>query len=125
MSQTDPTSADTILVLVRDLMLSSKITSTARAIGVTFKQIREASKLDAEVGSGRLIVDLTQEGFPEAAARWKQRTAGFVTGFAGHTETETLAKAQQLGLDEVLARGAFVAMLPTILQRATERGQQS
>ncbi|HEY7088057.1 MAG TPA: hypothetical protein VH518_08210 [Tepidisphaeraceae bacterium] len=109
-----------ILVLCRDLLLSSKITSAAQASSVPIKLLRDASKLAAERAGDRprLIVDLAQPGFLQAATDWKNRTAGHVTGFTGHTDTETIAAAQAAGLDAVMARGAFVANLSAVLSNS-------
>jgi hypothetical protein len=107
-----------ILILCRDLLFASKITATAQATATPFKLVRDASKLDDEPDARRLIVDLTQQGFIEAAAGWKQRTGGHVTGFAGHADVETIAQAQAAGLDTILARGQFAATLPEILKSA-------
>jgi hypothetical protein len=104
-----------ILILCRDLMFSSKITATAKAQGVPFKVIRDASKL-ADEPAARMMVDLTQEGYLPAAAAWKARTGGHVTGFAGHTDVETLSAAKVAGLDAVFTRGAFTSNLERIIQ---------
>lgn len=104
------------LVLCRDLLFASKITSTAGAIGAQIKLIRDVSKLESESNSNRLIVDLTQDGFIDAAVRWKQRTGGQVTGFAGHADVQTIERAQLAGIDRVLSRGEFSSNLPHILQ---------
>jgi hypothetical protein len=114
MSQTDESC--TILVLCRDLLFASKISAAAKGANVPVKMLRDASKLNDEKEAGRLIVDLTQEGFIEAAAHWKQRTAGRVTGFAGHADTETIDRARGAGIDDVMAKGAFVARLSEILR---------
>jgi hypothetical protein len=105
-----------ILVLCRDLLFSSKISSAAKGLNVPLKLIRDAAKLGEEAEGKRLIVDLTQDGFIEAAAQWKHRTGGHVTGFAGHADTETIARAQSAGINLVMPRGAFAANLAQILQ---------
>lgn len=104
-----------ILVLCRDLLFGSKITSTAGTAGVAVKMLRDPKKLAEEQGD-RLIVDLTYEGFPQAAAEWKSRTGGHVTGFAGHTDVELIAAAQNAGMDLVLSRGEFSARLADVLK---------
>jgi hypothetical protein len=107
--------ATPILVLCRDLLFASKISSAAKGLDVPVKLIRDPLKLAAETEGRRLIVDLTQDGFIQAAAEWKQRTGGHVTGFAGHADTETIDRAQRAGIDSVLPRGGFVANLAQIL----------
>ncbi len=103
-----------ILVLCRDLLFASKITATAKAVNVPVKLLRDPAKLTEET-AGRLIVDLTQAGYIEAASQWRQRTGGRVTGFAGHADGDTLAAAQAAGIDQILTRGEFSANLPAIL----------
>lgn len=95
-------------------MFSSKITATAKAHGVAFKVIRDPLKLADEPAS-RMLVDLTQEGYLQAAADWKSRTHGHITGFAGHTDVETLSAAKVAGFDAVFTRGAFTANLDRII----------
>jgi hypothetical protein len=110
MNETPP-----ILVLCRDLLFASKISSAAKGLNVPAKLIREPQKLAEETSAKRLIVDLTQEGFIDAAADWKQATAGHVTGFAGHADVTTINRASEAGIDRVLSRGEFVARLAEVL----------
>jgi hypothetical protein len=106
-----------ILVLCRDLLFASKISSTAQSLGVQIKMIREVSKLSEEsTAARRMIVDLNQDGFPLAAADWKRRTGGRVIGFVSHVDHQTIAAAKSEGLDIILARSAFVNQLPQLLQ---------
>jgi hypothetical protein len=114
MSQTEESC--TLLVLCRDLLFASKIGAAAKTVNVPVKMLRDASKLNDETQGRRLIVDLTQEGFIESAAQWKQRTQGRVTGFAGHADMETIDRARAVGIDDVMAKGAFVARLSEILR---------
>jgi hypothetical protein len=114
MSQSD--GSCTILVLCRDLLFASKISAAAKSANVPVKMLRDVAKLHDEEEAGRLIVDLTQEGFIEAAAEWKQRTGGRVTGFAGHADMETITRARDAGIDQVLAKGEFVGRLREILR---------
>ncbi len=105
-----------ILVLCRDLLFTSKIAGTARSVGANVILLRDATTLNEEPTAQRLIVDLGQEGFLDAAAEWKRRTGGHVTGFVSHVDTETISRAEASGVDSVLARGAFVARLGEILK---------
>jgi hypothetical protein len=103
-----------MLCLVRDLIFSSRISATARALGVAVKMLRDPAALGAKAGS-RLIADLNQAGVIDAAAEWKRRTGGQVIGFVSHVDAETIARARAAGLDRVLARSAFVESLEQIL----------
>lgn len=104
-----------ILVLCRDLLFTSKITATAKARDIPVKLVRDPAKLIEEPAVPRLVVDLTQGGFLDAAVQWKQRTGGHVTGFAGHTDVDLISAAEAAGVDLVLSRGEFSAKLEQVL----------
>src|SRR4051794_8185170 len=104
-----------VLVLVRDLLFSSKITATAQAMQLPVKIVRDPAKLISEQGS-RLIVDLNQAGALEAAMEWKKAFAAPVIGFVSHVDRETIDRAQAAGIDQVLARSAFVQRLEELLK---------
>jgi len=104
-----------LLVVVRDLMFSSKIIAEARAQNIEVKIIRDPAKLQAEPGK-RLFADLNQPGVIEAAAAWKSSTGGQVVGFVSHVDTPTIAQAKQAGLDRILARSQFTAQLAELIR---------
>jgi hypothetical protein len=106
-----------MLILVRDLLFGSRIIATARASGVEVKLLRDEAKLAGEAGE-RLIVDLNQPGALEAAVDWKGRGAGrIVIGFVSHVDADTIRRAREAGIDQILPRSRFVAELESILQR--------
>ena len=107
-----------VLVLVRDLLFSSKITTTARAAGIQLKLLRDPAKLATETGD-RLIVDLNLEGALPAAVDWRNRAHRPVIGFVSHVDTEIVAQARHGGIDHILARGAFADAIERWL---TEKG---
>src|SRR5438067_13806171 len=107
---------DMTLVLVRDLMFSSKITAAARQSGTAMKIVRDPTRLAGETAE-RLIVDLNEPAALEAAAEWKKLTGGLVIGFVSHVDTETIARAKAAGLDNILSRGQFTQLLPDLLQK--------
>jgi hypothetical protein len=39
-------------------------------------------------------------------------------GFVSHVHADVIQKARQAGIGEVMARGAFAAALPTVINRA-------
>ena len=102
-----------VLLLCRDLMFVSKVTATARATGATVKVVRDPAQLPPT--GGRLFVDLNQDGALDAAVAWKRATAGEVVGFASHVDADTMGRARQSGLDQVLARSQFTAGLERLL----------
>jgi hypothetical protein len=102
-----------ILLLCRDLMFVSKVTATARALGLAVQVIRDPTQLPQQ--GRRLLVDLNQPGAIEAASAWKAATAGQVVGFVSHVDTQTIDQARAAGLDQVLPRSRFTATLEQIL----------
>jgi hypothetical protein len=106
-----------VIALVRDLMFSSKITSTARAAGVTVKIIRDPAQLSAQPAQC-LLVDLNQEGAIAAAAQWRTTTGKPAIGFVSHVDSTTITQAREAGIDRVMPRSQFVASLQKILQEA-------
>jgi hypothetical protein len=58
---------------------------------------------------------LDQLGAIDAAAEWKQRGGGTVIGFVSHVNADAIRQARDAGLDQVLARSAFVESLPRLL----------
>ena|SRR5579871_5769116 len=104
-----------VLALVKDLMFSSKITGTARALGKQVQVIRDPAHLTTQPGR-MLLVDLNQPGAIEAAAKWRESNLTIpVVGFVSHVDTETIEKARSAGL-QVMARSGFVEALPSLLQ---------
>jgi hypothetical protein len=107
--------ATSVIVLVRDLMFAGRVGATARAEGVAVKMLRDPAGL-ADADGARLVVDLDLAGALAAAVEWKKRTAGQVIAFVAHTNADAIRTAQHAGLDKVLARGAFVELLPRLLR---------
>ncbi len=105
-----------MLVLVRDLIFASRISVTAQAVGVDVQQLRDPAMLAAESAGGRLIVDLNQTGALDAAIEWKKRTGGEVIGFVAHVDADTIRRARDAGVDQVLPRSRFVAQLESLLR---------
>jgi hypothetical protein len=109
----ETTPPPSVLLLCRDLMFLSKVTATARATGATVQVVRDPTLLPP-VGS-RLFVDLNQDGALDASVVWKRATGGEVVGFVSHVDADTIARARQSGLDQVLARSQFTANLERLL----------
>ena len=103
-----------VLVLVRDLMFTSRISAAARAAGIAITALRDPAQVSGAQGR-RLIVDLNQPGALEAAAEWKQASAGDVVGFVSHVDAATIARARAAGIDRILPRSRFVEILPELL----------
>src|SRR5437660_255861 len=106
------------LVLVRDLIFSTKISSTAKSLGVPLTVVRDPSKLPDAPSASRLIVDLNLDAALPAAVAWKARTNGRVILFVSHVDTELIRAARAAGFDDVLPRCEFTRLLPELLTGA-------
>jgi len=112
-----------ILCAIDDLIFSIKISTTARHLGVDLFFERTAAGIVPRVREKRpslVIFDLNSQKLTplEAVAALKAdpelksvRTLGYVS----HVDEATIAAARQAGIDQVVARSAFVARLPEIL----------
>ena len=108
-----------VLAVVRDLLFSSKISATAKSLGVPVKIIRDPAKLVGEAGR-RVLVDLGQDGALAAAAGWLAAGGSEAVGFTGHTDTATIAAAQAAGI-RAMARSQFVQLLPELLKLKADK----
>lgn len=114
----------TVLAVVHDLMLSSRISAAAKGVGVDLTFTRS---LDAVLAAARgtpspalVILDLNSAGVRPleivAALKGDPALAGIPTvGFVSHVDTATIDAARQAGVDRILARSAFVQQLPQLL----------
>ena len=124
MPDNQPHPQPAVLVLVRDLLFASRISSAAQALGVPIRIVRDPNQLPGQTGS-LVIVDLNQPGALDAAAAWKAASGGRVIGFVSHVDAPTIARAREMGLDQVLARSAFAGNLPGLLAGAAPKGVSS
>jgi DNA-binding NarL/FixJ family response regulator len=115
-----------VLIVCTDLIFSTKITGTAKAVGKAFGSARNLERLqhlldDAPDGA-LVIVDLNAQGVDPLAAIALVKSAPRrlrVVAFLSHVQAELAAAARQAGADEVLARSAFSERLPAILTGGT------
>jgi hypothetical protein len=105
------------IALVRDLMFSSKISSTCRALGIPMKIVRDAAQLGSQPAQC-LLLDLHLDGALAAAVQWQKTVGNPVLAFAKHTDIEVITAARKAGIDRVVARSGFEASLPAFLQQA-------
>ena len=103
-------------VLCDDLMFTSRITGTARALNLDMRVCRRPADLQNLAAAHPLecaIVDLDQPGLDIAAlvAAVKQSGPATVIGFGSHVAAETLRAAREAGCDLVLPRSQFVQVL--------------
>jgi PleD family two-component response regulator len=115
-----------VLVAVDDLMLSSRVSSAAKAVGAAIRFARSAEAMTAaarETAPSLVILDLNSARVKPfeilAALKGDPALAVIPTvGFVSHVDTATINAARQAGVDRVLARSAFVEQLPSLLTAA-------
>jgi CheY-like chemotaxis protein len=113
-----------VIVAVDDLMFASRISSAAKALGVpiAFARSPEAVVEAVRTKAPRLVIfDLNSQAIRplEAVAQLKGDPALAAVptlGFVSHVQAELIAEAREAGVDQVMARSAFVTQLPQLLQ---------
>jgi CheY-like chemotaxis protein len=111
------------LLLSDDFLFNSRITGTAKDLGLTVKTARTAPALQtlAEQQSPCcVLIDLSNPGLNiselVAALRAAGGTMPYLVAFGSHVDTATLKAARDAGCDVVLPRSAFVEELPRKMQ---------
>ena len=105
------------LLFSQDLLWTSKIVETARALGRPIRAVRSADELVALAGTAapRLVVlDLETRGIDVGALAERVRQAApaaRLVAFGRHTDLAGLEAARQAGCQPVLARSALQARL--------------
>jgi PleD family two-component response regulator len=115
-----------VLVVLDDLMFSSKIKTAAGQLGVPVAFARTSASALTEMRRelpSVVILDLNNTRTDPlgmiAAMRADPALATVRTvGFVSHVDTALIDAARQAGITEVLARSAFTAQLAEILTRA-------
>jgi CheY-like chemotaxis protein len=130
MSETQAPSA--VFAVISDLLFRSKIDDAARRAGVPLRVAKSVEQLDRHLGTSTpavVLVDLEMDGLdaPAMLGRLRATPAGAnvpVIGFAGHTNVEVIHAARASGV-QVMARSAFVAQLPALMENiaAHARGE--
>ena len=112
-----------ILVIADDLLFRSKISTVAKATGVT---VRAATTPDAAIERARedhptlVLIDL-DGGRPqpfEVLRRFSEDPelkSLSTVGFVSHVHADLVRQARALGIGQVFARSAFVTALPDLL----------
>jgi CheY-like chemotaxis protein len=108
------------LLLSDDLLFTSRITGTARSLGLEMKSARAAAELLALVKTQTpacVLIDLQNPGLDIAALVLHLKAAGhiYLVGYGSHVDTATLKAAREAGCDLVLPRSKFVEDLATEL----------
>ncbi len=110
------------LLLCDDLIFTSRITGTARALGLTVRAARSADaliELARQSAPRGVLIDLSNPGLvlPELLRRLAELcpTMPRVVAYGSHVDTATLRAAREAGCDPVLPRSKFVEELPWAL----------
>ena len=117
-----------ILVVVDDLLFASKISETARRLGLAVEAVKiEDLRGRVRRGAARaVIIDLNhRSGAAIEAVRALKADSpgrGTVCGFVSHVQSDVIRAAREAGCDEILARSAFARDLPELLARLAGRG---
>jgi CheY-like chemotaxis protein len=109
------------LLLSDDLIFTSRIAGTARALGLEVRQVRALDQLPemaARLGTRCVIVDLSFPGLdlPEMMRRLGEPgKRPRVVAYGSHVDAESLRAARAAGCTPVLPRSKFVEDLPAEL----------
>jgi PleD family two-component response regulator len=112
-----------VLALVADLMFSSRIRAAAGAAGAEVRFARTAEDAVSQARALRpslVLLDLNSAPLApiDTIARLKSDAdlaAARIVGFVSHVQADVIAAARAAGIDEVMARSAFVSRLPELL----------
>jgi hypothetical protein len=103
------------IALVTDLIFASRIGGEAKAAGVQVRILRKPEQILQAEGD-LLLADLNLEGATEAAAQWGKIQGRRVVGFVSHIDSAAISAARDAGVQEIVARSRFIAMLPDLLR---------
>ena len=117
----------TVLVAVDDLFFSSKITETAKQLGIPLQFARSQDEVIARALTDKpalIIVDLNSTRCKpiETIGQIKEDPDLRhipVVGFLSHIQADLKVKATMVGCDRVLPRSVFTTNLPKILGEYT------
>ena len=115
-----------ILAILDDLMFSSKIKTTAKALGATvsFARSRDGALADMRASPPALVIlDLNNPrtdplGIVAAMKADPALTSVPTVGFVSHVQTELIDAARAAGVGDVMARSLFTMRLSEILSSA-------
>ena len=108
------------LLLCDDLIFTSRITGTAKALGLLVRSARDVALLSSmarEQPPTCVLLDLQHPQLDLVALLDELRSIGpmRVLGYGSHVDAATLHAARVAGCDPVLPRSRFVEDLPTAL----------
>lgn len=115
-----------IVAVVDDLLFSSKIRGAALQAGQTIHFVRSAEALVGELREKQpslVIFDLDRASLSPiagiAGVKAQPDLAHIpLVGFVSHVHADLIDAARRAGIDQVMARSAFVVKLPELLANA-------
>jgi CheY-like chemotaxis protein len=113
----------TVIAVIDDMFLASKVRATAKALGMLAVFPRSLDALRLSINDSLpdiIVVDLQHAKLDPIALgtelKANDRLAGIpVVGFFSHVEAELHRKALQAGYDEVMPRSVFFRELANVL----------
>lgn len=117
-----PSSNKVGLLLSDDLIFTSRIIGTARALGFAFQPAHAADvllRLAGQQSPACVLVDLSNPGMviADLVGQLKETCTPCprLVAYGSHVDTATLRAAREAGCDVVLPRSKFVEDLPQLL----------
>jgi len=111
------------LLLCDDLMFASRISATARSLGLTVRTVRTSADLEQLAVKEKpccVILDLANAGLAIADVVPRLRPEGglpLIVAYGSHVDAAGLNAARHAGCDVVLPRSKFVEDLAAALPR--------
>jgi len=112
-----------VVTVISDLLFSSKVTATGKALGIETRVVSTAEALVEALCNETVRLVIVDMGLPEAIARESLRAAAThptqpaTVAYFPHVESALAEAARQAGASIVLPRSRFSAELPDILTR--------
>jgi len=115
-----------VLALVRDLLLRSRIEASAEAAGIEVAFAASLDRVHPHAGDDvkLVFVDLSDSSFAAETTARNLATAcpeATLIGFASHIDLKPLASARKAGFAMTLSRSEFVSRLPELLKANAAR----
>jgi hypothetical protein len=103
-----------VAAVVVDLMLFSRIESTATAAGASLLRVDSPTEMLADDAFDLILVDWSARQ-PDWADALRERTASRVILFGPHTDLAAHAAAREAGLGPMWARSKLLTELPSLV----------
>ncbi len=117
-----------VLSVATDLMFTSKISGTARAVGLTAATVSNLAALRAALASGDVkvvFVDMSMPTEITCDAIAASREVATTIAFYSHVQTQLREAAESAGAHEVMPRSRFVTELPEMLERIAKTSEKA